>query len=107
MGGHKAHGTDFVFAWPNAEFAIMGAEQAAKLLYGRELKAAADPTALLQEKIAEYRELFSNPYRQAQTMCIDDIITPAETRSKLVRAFKILRGKYGETLPRKHGNFPL
>lgn len=106
MGGLKAHGTDFVFAWPSAEFAIMGAQQAIKLLYRRELEAAADPALLLQEKMNEYRALFSNPYRQAQTMCIDDVIEPAETRSKIIQSFKRLRGKREEKVSRKHGNPP-
>jgi len=107
MGGHKSHGTDIIFAWPTAEFAIMGAEQAAKLLYSRELKTATDPTALLQEKIREYRDLFANPYRQAQTMCIDDVIEPGETRLKVIQAFRALKSKHEEKLPRKHGNIPL
>jgi acetyl-CoA carboxylase carboxyltransferase component len=107
MGGHKSHGTDIIFAWPNAEFAIMGAEQAAKLLYSRELKAAAEPAVLLQEKIREYRNLFANPYRQAQTMCIDDVIEPGETRFKVIQAFRALKGKREEKLPRRHGNVPL
>jgi acetyl-CoA carboxylase carboxyltransferase component len=55
------NGTDFIFAWPNAEFAIMGARQAIKLLYKRELEAVADPSSFLQEKMKEYRDLFSNP----------------------------------------------
>jgi acetyl-CoA carboxylase carboxyltransferase component len=107
MGGHKSHGTDIIFAWPTAEFAIMGAEQAAKLLYSRELKEAADPEVLLKEKIREYRELFANPYRQAQTMCIDDVIEPGETRLKVIQAFRALKGKREEKLPRRHGNIPL
>jgi len=107
MGGHKAHGTDFIFAWPNSEFAIMGAEQAAKLLYSRELKGAPEPATLLQEKIKEYRDLFANPYRQAQTMCIDDVIEPRETRAKIIKALKALKGKSREKFPRWHGNIPL
>ena len=107
MGGHKSHGTDIIFAWPNAEFAIMGAEQAAKLLYSRELKIAHDPTVLLQEKMQEYRQLFANPYRQAQTMCIDDVIEPGETRRKVIQALRVLQGKREEKPPRRHGNIPL
>ena len=107
MGGHKEHGTDFIFAWPNAEFAIMGAAQAAKLLYSRELKAADNPKILLQEKIMEYRNLFANPYNQAQTMCIDDVIQPGETRKKVIQAFRALKGKLEKRLPRRHGNIPL
>jgi acetyl-CoA carboxylase carboxyltransferase component len=107
MGGHKEHGTDIIYAWPNAEFAIMGAAQAAKLLYNRELKAADNPEILLQEKIREYRDLFANPYNQAETMCIDDVIEPGETRQKVIQAFRALKGKKGKRLPRKHGNIPL
>jgi len=107
MGGHNSHGTDIAYAWPTAEFAIMGAEQAAKLLYSRELKAAADPAALLQEKIREYRDLFANPYRLAQTMCIDDVIEPGETRLRLIKAFRSLKGKKEKKPPRRHGNIPL
>ena len=107
MGGHNSHGTDIAYAWPTAEFAIMGAEQAAKLLYSRELKAAADPAALLQEKIREYRDLFANPYRLAQTMCIDDVIEPGETRLRLIKAFCSLKGKKEKKPSRRHGNIPL
>jgi len=107
MGGHNSHGTDIAYAWPTAEFAIMGAEQAAKLLYTRELKSAADPAALLQEKIREYRDLFANPYRLAQTMCIDDVIEPGETRLRLIKAFRSLKGKKEKKPPRRHGNIPL
>ena len=38
---------------------------------------------------------------------IDEVIMPAETRKKLIRAFKMLENK-AATLPRKkHGNIPL
>lgn len=107
MGGHNSHGTDIAYAWPTAEFAIMGAEQAAKLLYSRELKAAEDPAALLQEKIREYREVFANPYRLAQSMCIDDVIEPGETRVRLIKAFQSLKGKRERKESRRHGNVPL
>jgi acetyl-CoA carboxylase carboxyltransferase component len=107
MGGNKSHGTDIIYAWPNSEFAIMGAEQAAKLLYRRELEAAADSGALLRKKIKEYRDLFANPYRQAATMNIDDVIEPGETRLKVIQAFRALKGKREEKLPRRHGNIPL
>ena len=36
-------GADFVFAWPTAEIAVMGAEGAVRVLYNKELKAAAGP----------------------------------------------------------------
>ena len=36
-------GADFVYAWPTAEIAVMGAEGAVKILYKREITAAKDP----------------------------------------------------------------
>ena len=37
--------TDFNYAWPTAEIAVMGPEGAVNILYKRELEAAADPAA--------------------------------------------------------------
>ena len=58
-------GADMVLAWPTAEIAVMGAEGAANIIF-REIKEAPDPAAKRQEKIAEYRELFANPYQAAE-----------------------------------------
>jgi propionyl-CoA carboxylase beta chain len=54
-------GADFVFAWPTAEIAVMGAEGAVKILYKREIAAAKDPKAKEAELVAEYREKFCSP----------------------------------------------
>jgi len=54
-------GADFVFAWPTAEIAVMGAEGAVKILYKREIAAAKDPKAKEAELVAEYRDNFVRP----------------------------------------------
>ena len=54
--------TDFNYAWPTAELAVMGPEGAVNILYKRELEAAADAIAARAEKVAEFREKFANPY---------------------------------------------
>ncbi len=54
--------TDFNYAWPTAEIAVMGPEGAVNILYKRELDAAADPVAARSEKVEEFREKFANPY---------------------------------------------
>ena len=41
--------TDLVFAWPTAEIAVMGADGAVDVLYGKELKAADDPDEARQD----------------------------------------------------------
>lgn len=52
----KAIGADLVFAWPNAEIAVMGPEGAASILYEKEIKASADPQKTKREKTAEYKK---------------------------------------------------
>lgn len=103
----KHIGADMNFAWPTAEIAVMGAQGAAEIIFKREIAAAGDPEAKLAEKVEEYKEKFATPYRAAHRGFIDEVIMPADTRAKLIRAFKMLENK-AVTLPRKkHGNIPL
>jgi propionyl-CoA carboxylase beta chain len=99
--------TDFNFAWPSAEIAVMGPEAAVNILYRRELEAAADPEAVRARRIAEFREKFANPYVAASRGFIDEVIRPRATRAKLVSALASLETKRDRNPPRKHGNIPL
>jgi acetyl-CoA carboxylase carboxyltransferase component len=98
--------TDFNFAYPTAEIAVMGPEGAVNILYRRELAPDA-PGDLRAEKVAEYVDNFANPYVAAQRGYIDEIIEPSETREKLVAAFALLEGKRVTLPSKKHGNIPL
>ena len=103
----KHIGADMNYAWPMAEIAVMGPKGAAEIIFRREIAAAEDPQAKLDEKIADYTETFANPYKAAARGFIDEVIMPEQTRSKLIRAFRMLENK-AEKLPRKkHGNIPL
>jgi propionyl-CoA carboxylase beta chain len=99
--------TDFNYAWPTAEIAVMGPEGAVNILYGRELDAAADPATARSEKVEEFREKFANPYIAAGRGFIDEVIRPRETRRKLIAALKNLENKRDKNPPKKHGNIPL
>jgi acetyl-CoA carboxylase carboxyltransferase component len=99
--------TDLALAWPTAEIAVMGAEGAVNVLYRKELAQSDDPAAAQARLVAEYREKFSKPYAPAAAGYLDDIITPAETRPRLIAALELLRDKQA-TLPRKkHGIMPV
>ena len=100
-------GADRVFAWPTAEIAVMGAEGAAGVVFKKEIEAAASPKKMLQEKIAEYRERFANPYVAASRGGIDEVIEPPETRRYLIQSLTALRAKRETRPPKKHGNIPL
>jgi propionyl-CoA carboxylase beta chain len=100
-------GADFVFAWPTAEIAVMGAQGALKVLYKKELDEAEDPVALEQELRASYSEKFASPYQAASNGMITDVIDPAASRSTLALAFRGIMGKHETRPPKKHGNIPL
>jgi len=103
----KHLGADIVFAWPSAEIAVMGAEGAANIIHRKTIKEADDPEAKRKEKINEYRDLFSNPYRAARRGYIDDVIVPSETRPRLIEALEIMYSKRQVLPPKKHGNIPV
>jgi propionyl-CoA carboxylase beta chain len=99
--------TDFNYAWPTAELAVMGPEGAINILYKRELEAAADAASARAEKVAEFRSKFANPYNAAAHGFLDEIIHPRETRRKLIAALRNLENKRDRNPPKKHGNIPL
>ncbi len=103
----KALGADYVFAWPDAEIAVMGAQGAANIIFSKEIKAAEDPAAKRQERIAEYQETMMNPYVSAERGYVDDIIMPSETRKYVISALESLQGKRVQRPLKKHGNIPL
>jgi propionyl-CoA carboxylase beta chain len=99
--------TDFNYAWPTAEIAVMGAEGAVNILYKRDIDKSADPAATRAEKIAEFREKFANPYVAAERGFIDEVIRPRTTRRRLIQALATLETKRDRNPPKKHGNIPL
>lgn len=98
---------DINLAWPCAEIAVMGAEGAVAVIHRKRIAEAADPRAERDCCVAEYREKFDNPYQAAELGYIDDVIMPAETRSYLLKALRVLSGKKKTNPAKKHGNIPL
>ena len=100
--------TDFVFAWPIAEWGVMGAKESVRLFFGAEILKAENPEQFLTEKVKWYRDSFANPLVFGSRASIyEDIIEPKETRKVLARALNILKGKKMTRVPKKHGNIPL
>jgi len=97
----KAMGNDLCVAWPSAELAVMGAEQAVRIVHRREDEAT-------QAKLTvEYRDKLLNPYIAAERGYVDLVIDPAETRQTIARCLGALQSKRERLVRRKHGNTPL
>jgi len=100
-------GYDRVIAWPLAQIAVMGPEQAVKIIYKKEIGESQDPEKLEKEKIEEFREIFLNPYQAAKLGQVDMLIHPKDTRMTLIKCLESLLNKRETKVARKHGNMPL
>ena len=98
---------DINYAWPCAEIAVMGAKGAVEVLYGREAQKTDDPAAYLAAKESEYQDAVANPYVAARRGYVDDIIEPARTRFRIIKALGMLQNKRDNNPMKKHGNIPL
>ncbi len=101
---------DINYAWPSAEIAVMGADGAVEVLYGREIAAQETDekkAEVMQAKKDEYNELFANPYNAARYGYIDDVIEPRNTRFRIIRALQQLQTKKLQNPAKKHDNMPL
>jgi acetyl-CoA carboxylase carboxyltransferase component len=105
--GSKHLGGDYNLAWANAEIAVMGPEGAVSIVFAKDIAAAADPAAERQRLIQNYRAEFATPLIAASRGYLDDVIEPAESRARIIRALEALREKRQATPSRKHGNIPL
>jgi len=100
----KEMGFDKVIAWPFAEIAVMGAEQAVSIINKDEIS----KNPKIKEKlVAEYSEKYLNPYVAAKLGKIDMIIEPKNTRIALSKCLEMLLNKREKRPVKKHGNMPL
>jgi propionyl-CoA carboxylase beta chain len=105
--GSKHIRTDINFAWPSAEIAVMGSQGAVDILYRREIGEAKNKESARRSRVNEFEEKFANPYVAAERGFIDEVIEPAQTRPKLIRALALLENKSDQNPRKKHGNIPL
>ena len=89
----KAFDPRFIFAWPNAKYAVMGAAQASDVVYHILARAAKDRPKeeldrLRQQVKENYVEQADIRYAAARGW-VDGIIQPTETRATLLRAFAL------------------
>lgn len=102
----KELGADMVYAYPNVEMAVMGAEAAVDVLYKNEGMTVQELEENRKKNISEYEKQFLNPYEAAHMGYIDEIIEPRETRNKIVQILSMNMGaiKMDKVT---HGNIPL
>ena len=105
--GSKHLDADVNYSWPGAAIAVMAGSQAVNVINRREIQGAADPEAERRRMVDDYVARLEHPFIAAAKGYVDDVIDPAETRTKIAHALELLRTKSVPVLPKKHGNIPL
>jgi acetyl-CoA/propionyl-CoA carboxylase carboxyl transferase subunit len=100
----RSLGATAVFAWRDAELAVMGADAAVALIHRRKLAAATahELPALRAGLLAEHIESAGGVHRAVELGVVDEVIDPAKTRRRIAEA--LADAPYGRG---RHGNIPL
>jgi acetyl-CoA/propionyl-CoA carboxylase carboxyl transferase subunit len=100
----RSLGATHVFAWPDAEVAVMGAKAAVGILHRRALAAApeADREALHNQLADEHQQIAGGVDRALSIGVVDEVIDPAHTRRRLAETLAAAHAGRGA-----HGNIPL
>jgi acetyl-CoA carboxylase carboxyltransferase component len=93
----KAFDPRFIFAWPTAEYAVMGSSQAASTLLDVNIAAmkrtGREPDVAeleeLRRKVTEAYDACLEPRYAAARGWVDEIIEPADTRKVLIESLEI------------------
>ena len=94
----RAYQPRFLWMWPNSRISVMGGEQAASVLGTiKKDQLEADGKTISEKEINELKtpildkyEKEGHPYYSSARIWDDGIITPLETRTILIQAFKVV-----------------
>ncbi len=100
----RSLGATKVFAWPDAEVAVMGAKAAVGILHKKKLAAAPEHEreALHEELAAEHERIAGGVDNAIEIGVVDEKIDPAHTRSRITEALAEAPARRG-----RHKNIPL
>jgi acetyl-CoA/propionyl-CoA carboxylase carboxyl transferase subunit len=100
----RSLGATAVFAWPDAEIAVMGPSAAVNILHRKKLAAAppAERDALREQLVAEQSRTAGGVGRALEIGVVDEVIEPSDTRRRIAEALANAPAARGA-----HGNIPL
>lgn len=108
----RSLGATAVFAWPEAEVAVMGAAAAVGVLHRKALAAVTDEAErgeLRARLVAAHQRSSGGVGRARELGVVDAVIDPASTRYRLAQALLTARGgqRWRGSRQGRHGNIPL
>ncbi|MGQ0841549.1 acyl-CoA carboxylase subunit beta [Actinokineospora sp.] len=104
----RSLGATAVYAWPDAEVAVMGAEAAVRILHRKRLAAADESTraSVLATLVEEHERVAGGLDRGLDLGVIDELIKPEDTRGRLIATFAAATAT-AVPVRGDHGNIPL
>ena len=94
--GSKFVGADIVYAYPNAEFAVMDVDTDVRIIYGDLSEEER------KKRVEEYRKNEASVERALERSFVDTVIEPEWTRSRIINALRMLETKRKRLPPKKH-----
>lgn len=107
--GSKHLGADYVYAFPKATLAVMGADGAVSILHHKTLSEtpSEEIEELRNKLIDEYTQKYMNSTIAEAEGYVDDVISINEIRQRVFEDIKAFENKSVFVLNKKHGNIPL
>lgn len=108
--GSKQLGADYVYALPDAELAVMGAEGAVKILYRKEFQKVSEEEYddLLKKRLEDYKETHLNSKLAVAQGYVDEIIPLEALRERIIHDLYLIQNKQPLLhIDKKHDNIPL
>jgi acetyl-CoA carboxylase carboxyltransferase component len=101
----KDLGADLVFAWPDAQIGVMGAEQAVNIVERRAIAAADDPARERARLARAYARENLTAMAAVSDGHVDEIVAPAVSRARIAAALASMETASRTRVPA--GNLPL
>ncbi|MEA2424966.1 MAG: hypothetical protein QOH13_1376 [Thermoleophilaceae bacterium] len=101
----KELGADLVFAWPDAQIGVMGADQAVGIVDRRAIAAAADPARERTRLARAYAKENLTAQAAVADGHVDEIVWPVDSRARITAALASMETASRARVPA--GNLPL
>lgn len=99
-------GADITLAWDSAKISVALPKVAVNVMYNNEIADSENPVEYREEKLKDYLENEAIPSKAENTGFIDGVISPSETRKRIINALELYVSKRGIKINKRHGNMP-
>lgn len=93
---------DLVLAWDRARISVVEPVLAVNVLYSEEIANSESPVEFREGKLRDYLDIDCLPENAVKGGFVNSIISPLETRKRIISALDMFSSKRENKIPRKH-----